>query len=110
MGSFQYGSLCAEGALASLDDYIAKDNVDMTQFYAPAVDEMTSAGVVYGIPLTVDSRVLFYNKDLLDEAGVDPASITDWDSLRDAAIKLTKMGRRQAGSVRIFSEGCWSVQ
>ena len=87
---FNTGVYAPKGALASLDDYIAKDNVDMTQFYAPAVDEMTSAGVVYGIPLTVDSRVLFYNKDLLDEAGVDPASITDWDSLRDAAIKLTK--------------------
>lgn len=79
-----------KGALAPLDDYIAKDSVDMSQFYAPAVDEMTSDGVVYGIPLTVDTRVLFYNKDLLEEAGVDPASITDWASLREAAIKLTK--------------------
>ena len=87
---FNTGVYGPKGALASLDDYIAKDNIDMSQFYAPAVDEMTSGGVVYGIPLTVDSRILFYNKDMLEEAGVDPASITDWDSLRDAAIKLTK--------------------
>ena len=87
---FNTGVYAPKGALAPLDEYIAKDNVDMSQFYEPAVDEMTSADVVYGIPLTVDSRVLFYNKDLLDEAGVDPASITDWDSLRDAAVKLTK--------------------
>ena len=87
---FNTGVYAPKGALASLDDYIAKDNIDMSQFYAPAVDELTSGGVVYGIPLTVDSRILFYNKDMLEEAGVDPASITDWDSLREAAIKLTK--------------------
>lgn len=87
---FNTGVYAPKGALAPLDEYIAKDNVDMTQFYAPAVDEMTANDVIYGIPLTVDSRVLFYNKDLLEEAGVDPASITDWESLRDAAIKLTK--------------------
>lgn len=87
---FNTGVYAPKGALAPLDEYIARDSVDMTQFYQPAVDEMTSADVVYGIPLTVDSRVLFYNKDLLAEAGVDPASITDWNSLRDAAVKLTK--------------------
>ncbi len=87
---FNTGVYAPKGALAPLDDYIARDSVDMSQFYAPAVDEMTANGVVYGIPLTVDSRILFYNKDLLEEAGVDPASITDWDSLREAAIKLTK--------------------
>ena len=87
---FNTGVYAPKGALAPLDDYIARDSVDMSQFYAPAVDEMTANGVVYGIPLTVDSRILSYNKDLLEEAGVDPASITDWDSLREAAIKLTK--------------------
>lgn len=87
---FNTGVYAPKGALAPIDDYIAKDNIDMSQFYAPAVDEMTADGIVYGIPLTVDTRVLFYNKDMLAQAGVDPASITDWNSLRDAAVKLTK--------------------
>lgn len=79
-----------KGALTALDEYVAKENLDMSQFYEPAVDELTSGGKLYGIPLTVDTRVIFYNKDLLAEAGVDPASITDWDSLEAAAVKLTK--------------------
>lgn len=87
---FNTGVYAPKGALAPIDDYIAKDNIDMSQFYAPAVDEMTADGIVYGIPLTVDTRVLFYNKDMLAQAGVDPTSITDWNSLRDAAVKLTK--------------------
>ena len=79
-----------KGALMPLDDYVAKDNLDLGQFYEPAVDELTSGGKLYGIPLTVDTRVLFYNKDMFEEAGVDPASITDWNSLEEAAVKLTK--------------------
>lgn len=87
---FNTGVYADKGALAPLDDLIKRDSVDMTQFYEPAVEELKVGEVTYGIPLTVDCRILFYNKTLLDEAGVDPASIKDWDSLRDAAIKLTK--------------------
>jgi multiple sugar transport system substrate-binding protein len=79
-----------KGAFTQLDDYVKKDNIDMNQFYGPATEELTYDGKLYGIPLTVDSRIIFYNKDMFSEAGIDPASVTSWDSLRDAAIKLTK--------------------
>ena len=79
-----------KGALMALDDYVEKDSIDLDQFYEPAVDELRSGDNLYGIPLTVDTRIIFYNKDLLEEAGVDPASITDWNSLEEAAVKLTK--------------------
>lgn len=79
-----------KGALMPLDEYVERDGVDLGQFYEPAVEELQSGDALYGIPLTVDTRVIFYNKDLLEEAGVDPASITDWDSLEEAAVKLTK--------------------
>ena len=79
-----------KGALMPLDEYVERDGIDLSQFYEPAVDELRSGDVLYGIPLTVDTRVIFYNKDLLEEAGVDPASITDWNSLEEAAVKLTK--------------------
>lgn len=79
-----------KGAFTQLDDMVAKDSVDLTKFYTPTLDELTYDGKLYGIPLTVDTRILFYNKTMFSEAGVDPASITDWESLRQAAIKLTK--------------------
>ncbi|GEM_PF-407800 len=79
-----------KGAFTQLDDMAAKDSVDLSEFYEPAVDELTYDGKLYGIPLTVDTRVLFYNKTMFQEAGVNPASITDWESLRQAAVTLTK--------------------
>ena len=48
----------------------------------------TFLAVVYGLPLTVDARALFYNKKLLQAAGVQPPKT--WAELRAAAIKMTK--------------------
>ena len=87
---FNTGVYAPKGALASLDDLVKTDSVDLTKFYEPSVDELTYDGKLYGIPLTVDARILFYNKAMFAEAGIDPATITDWESLRQAAIKLTK--------------------
>ncbi|MBP1756370.1 MAG: bacterial extracellular solute-binding protein, family 1 [Firmicutes bacterium] len=87
---FNTGVYAPKGALAPLDELVKADSIDLTKFYEPAVDELTYDGKLYGIPLTVDSRVLFYNKAMFAEAGIDPATITDWESLRQAAIKLTK--------------------
>ena len=47
----------------ALDDYVEKDSVDLDQFYEPAVDELRSGDNLYGIPLTVETRIIFYNKD-----------------------------------------------
>lgn len=46
-------------------------------------------GQVYGLPLVVDTLALYYNKDLLDKAGVavPPAN---WDEFLKAAQKSTK--------------------
>ena len=88
---YNTGVYASRGALESIDDLVARDNVDLSQFYAPAVDEATGAdGKLYGMPLYVDVRILFYNKTLFAEAGVDPESIKTWDDLEEAAVKLTK--------------------
>lgn len=88
---FTTGTYAAKGAFYPLDDFVQTDGMDLTQFYEPAVNEMKGRdGKLYGIPLTVDTRIIFYNKDLLAEAGVDPTSIKTWDDLRAAAVAATK--------------------
>ncbi|OTN77463.1 hypothetical protein A5886_002563 [Enterococcus sp. 8G7_MSG3316] len=75
-------------ALLDLDELISQDDIDMSTFYEETVKEMQYEGKQYGIPLLVDNRSLFYNKTLLDEAGVEPP--TTWDELIDVAEKTTK--------------------
>lgn len=63
------------------------------------IDEnLLAAGVVdgdtYGIPIGANTLALYYNKAILDAAGVDPATITDWDSLTAALQAVTAAGHK----------------
>jgi multiple sugar transport system substrate-binding protein len=46
-------------------------------------------GKVYGLPLSVDTMAIFYNKDLLDRSGVAQVPTT-WSEFRAAVRKITK--------------------
>jgi multiple sugar transport system substrate-binding protein len=51
---------------------------------------MAIDGVTYAVPYRQDSWLLYYNKDLFDEAGLDyPDGSWTWDDYADAAAKLT---------------------
>src|SRR5215212_2610158 len=71
------------GALAPLDDYgINADG------YAPGpVSAATYEGKLYGLQPGANTIAIFYNKEILDKAGVKPP--TTWDELKTAAKKLT---------------------
>lgn len=72
------------GALAPLGDFGVT-----TDGYAPGVIDASSYdGELYGIQPVANTIALFYNKDLLDAAGVTPP--TTWDELKFAAAALTQ--------------------
>jgi multiple sugar transport system substrate-binding protein len=50
-------------------------------------------GKTYGVPVGANTLQLYYNKDVLSAAGIDPASIKDWDSLNAALAKLKSAGK-----------------
>lgn len=77
-----------KNVLHPLDDYMAKDGIAKDAFYEESIKELSYNDKLYGLPLTVDARALFYNKKLLDEAGVKPP--TTWAELEEAAVKTTK--------------------
>ena len=59
-------------------------------FYPTALSDFTAKDdKLYAIPLEIDGLVVFYNKQLLSDAGFSEPP-TDWDSLADLAHKLTK--------------------
>lgn len=64
-----YTTLVNKGVLESLDDYIAKDGVDLSQ-YGGITDQVTVDGKLYELPFRSDFWVMFYNKDVFDNAGV----------------------------------------
>ncbi len=48
-------------------------------------------GKVVGFPYAIEGYGLTYNKDLLDKAGIDPATLTSYDAYADAFAKLDGM-------------------
>jgi multiple sugar transport system substrate-binding protein len=71
------------GVLVALDDA----GLSTAGLYPSIVDAGKYNGKVYGIAPGVNGLALYYNKDLLTRAGVQPP--TTWAELTDAAKKLT---------------------
>lgn len=76
------------GVLLPINDFMAADGLTPEMFFTEAVRELSVGDQIYGLPLTVDARALFYNSDLLEAAGIEPP--TTWEELRAAAAALTQ--------------------
>ncbi|GAB3996787.1 extracellular solute-binding protein [Glycomyces albus] len=84
-------------AVSTLAETEMLTTVDELGLDVTGVDEnLLAAGVVddqtYGIPIGANTLAIYYNAEILDAAGVDPASITDWASLTDALAQVTGNG------------------
>jgi len=75
---------------------------DIRSLYPDVVyDNQIIDNQIYGLPLSIDTLALFYNRDLLNNAGIS-APPTTWDEFNADVIKLTKQDTRgniiQAGA------------
>ena len=87
------GRVMRSGAAADLQALFIKDwpKEDDADFYVRAGwDAGLADGKRYAVPLFQGSTVLYYRKDLLKAAGIDPAAIKTWDQFTEAAKKLTR--------------------
>lgn len=60
------------------------------QFADVVSSDFVSEGKVFGLPLSVDSLALYYNKDFLNQAGISTAPAT-WLKFDEAARKITRV-------------------
>lgn len=75
-------------ALEPLDAFLkSSPTVTADKYFKGSWETGVIDGVSYGIPWYVDTRVLFYRKDILAEVGYTQPP-RDWDQLKDAARKL----------------------
>ncbi|WP_258564501.1 sugar ABC transporter substrate-binding protein [Streptomyces himalayensis] len=94
--------IAQSGALTPLDQY----GIDSSGFAKGILSAGTYKGEVYGLAPNVSTIALFYNKDMLSEAGV--AVPRTWDELKAAAAKLTRQGRYgMAVDANPTFEGTW---
>lgn len=93
---YYYGS---NDQLLDLTDYIAgSDLVDLANYPQGLNEIYNIEGKQYAVPKDYDTIALWYNKTLFDEAGIAyPDETWTWDTMKDAARKLTKADGSQYG-------------
>ncbi len=86
----QVGSWAGRNALDPIDDLIAQDKFDLSQFYPFTTDQVKYKGKVYGIPQFVNLDLVFVNLDTLKKAGIDPTTVDlgNWEQLQQISAKL----------------------
>ncbi len=82
------------GIAAPLDDYM--DDAFRERFFDVFLSPSVMNGQTYGLPIAASARAMYYNKDLLEQAGIDTPPDT-WTELADAAAKISALGDDIAG-------------
>lgn len=82
----------AKGALEPLGDYLAKSQaIQAADFYPQVLEAFNYMNQLYCIPQNLSSLVVYYNKDLFDQAGIAyPDNDWNWDDFLETAQALTK--------------------
>lgn len=88
-------TLISKGQVVDLTEFIEND-FDMSQYYEKTFENSAYVdGHYYGVPSGLNNYLMYYNKDLFDEAGI-PYPSADWDNpssfeeIAEMARKLTK--------------------
>jgi multiple sugar transport system substrate-binding protein len=92
----------AIGALLALDSSIAHSSIIDKNKYFDGIWKTNVIGKnVYGIPWYVDTRLLFYRKDVLTKAGYQTPP-KSWDEWLDLSYKIKNLSSRQQWRYAVF--------
>lgn len=111
-----YGTRSAvdEGAIMPLDKFVEAEGGEAfsSQFWKAYWDDCCHDGSVYGIPFQKSVPLLYFNKDMFREAGLDPENPPKtWDDLYKACEVLTQKdakGNTTKWGVCIPTSDSWS--
>jgi sn-glycerol 3-phosphate transport system substrate-binding protein len=77
--------------LLPLDELLAAENVDITDFQDPLINEGVRQGIHYWIPFARSTPLFYYNKQKWADAGLEDRGPETWAEFIEWAPLLTKM-------------------
>jgi raffinose/stachyose/melibiose transport system substrate-binding protein len=86
------GVMRAQNEAGYLADVTAEASAWTDRFSAGATKAFSIEDKIVGVPNHLSEVVFFYNKELVAEAGVDPAGITTWDEFIAAVGTIKEAG------------------
>ncbi len=86
--------LMEQDLIVPFDDIVGDDREWLDSFYPALMANGVVDGKVWGVPFQRSTIVLYYNKDMFREAGLDPDTPpSTWDEMVEAAKALRKGDR-----------------
>lgn len=101
VGAVDLAAFASTGGL----DKVPSGLVDFSVFYRGAVQSTTFEGAGYGVPWYVETRSLFYRKDMAQAAGVSAPKT--WDEYGPFLKALQKQGAKWGLSLPTGVTGTW---
>jgi len=96
------------GLAAPIDEILPAEFIK--DFYPDVIDSFKIKGKAYGIPLYISPYVLYYNKDLFKQAGLDPNQPPKtYDEMLAMAEKLSQLKDKNDNKVYAFGQTTASV-
>jgi len=86
MGTDMMGQFAATGAFETVPE-----SIDKSKFFESAWNTNVVEGATVGVPWYVETRLLYYRKDIAEKAGITAPPAT-WDDLKAAAKAMKEKG------------------
>lgn len=108
-GADSVGSWQREGLATELDPLIKSSGIDMSDFFEAPLGQCKYGGKYYCLPWGTDVYALFWNKDLFEDAGLDPEKPPEtMEQLAEYADTLTKSENGSLTQVGFIPDFSWS--
>lgn len=96
------------GLSAPITDILPQSFID--DFYPDVINSFNINGKPYGVPLYISPYVLYYNKNLFTQAGLDPNTPpTTYDEMLSMAEKLAQLKDANGNKIYAFGQTTASV-
>ena len=104
--------VASRGIAKPIDDLVSGEADWKARGYGAGMMRMgTFDDKIYGLPLAISTPVIYYNVDLVKQAGGDPDNFPrDWDGIFDLAAKISALGSDIEGIHLTRNPGNWYLQ
>ena len=100
--SGNYSSIASKGIFADLAPYL-DENFDKDDYLDVFMEPAYVNDTLYGLPAYGTTQVVYYRKDKLEEAGIDPKeAFSSWENVYEASQKLVDAGLTSYGHLPMW--------
>ncbi len=102
VNSVTIGAFIDRGYIMPMDEFIAASELDTSVFYPGLLAAGVVQGKTFALPIDTGTRLLFWNKAMFAEKGLEPP--TRWDQLLDVSTQMTDKEKGIYGFVATSGE------